>query len=306
MPYPAASGRQVVLARGPQRAVVVEVGGGLRAYEAAGVAVLDGYGEDERASGGRGQALLPWPNRLDSGRYEFDGESYQLPLTEPDRGNAIHGLTRWSAWALLESRSDRAVLGHTLHPQPGWAWTLDLRVEYRLGDTGLDVTLQARNRSGRRAPFAAGFHPYLAAPTGRVDDLEVTVPAVTRYLTDDRGLPTETAPVAGSDVDLRAPTVLGGRVLDTGFTDLERDSQGMAVIEVRDPHAGGAVQVRLGPAWSHVMVFTGDTLPARPRGGLAVEPMSAPANALRTGAGLAILDPGGEFQGSWSITPGWL
>ncbi|MHB1928814.1 MAG: aldose 1-epimerase family protein [Acidimicrobiales bacterium] len=304
--HPAPSGRQIVLVRGSQRAVVVEVGGGVRAYEADGVAVLDGYGEDERASAARGQPLLPWPNRLDGGRYEFDGESYELALSEPGKGNAIHGLTRWAAWELVEARSDRAVLGHTLHPQPGWAWTLELRLEYRLGDTGLDVTLRARNRSGRRAPFAAGFHPYLAAPTGRVDDLEVTLPAATHYLTDDRGLPTGTAPVAGSELDLRAPQVIGGRILDTAFTDLDRDGRGMAVLEVRDPQAGRAVQVRLGPAWSHVMLFTGDTLGSRARQGLGVEPMTAPANALRSGAGLALLDPGDGFEATWSITPTWL
>lgn len=303
---PAPSGRQVVLRHGQQHAVVVEAGGGLRTYEAGGVAVLDGYAEDEACEAGRGQPLLPWPNRLGDGRYDFDGTSFSLALTEPERHNAIHGLTRWSSWEVLGAATDRAVLGHTLRPQPGWAWTLDLRIDYRLGDTGLDVGLQVRNRSPRRGPFGAGFHPYLAAPSGRVDDLEITVPASERSVTDERGLPVRIEPVAGSDLDFRAPTRLGVRQLDTAFGDLARDAQGMAVVDVTDPGTGRSVQVRMGPAWTHVMVFTGDTLGPRARQGLAVEPMTCPADALRSGTGLVVLEPDEIWDATWSITPGWL
>ncbi len=252
---PAPSGRQVVLRHGEQHAVVVEAGGGLRTYEAGGVAVLDGYAEDEACEAGRGQPLLPWPNRLGDGRYDFDGASFSLALTEPERHNAIHGLTRWSSWEVLEAATDRALLGHTLRPQPGWAWTLELRIDYRLGDTGLDVRLQVRNRSPRRGPFGAGFHPYLAAPSGRVDDLEITVPASERSVTDERGLP---------------------------------------------------VRAGMGPAWTHVMVFTGDALGPRARQGLAVEPMTCPADALRSGTGVVVLEPDEIWDATWSITPGWV
>jgi aldose 1-epimerase len=89
------SGEQIEIAAGDQKAVVVEVGGGLRSYSAGGRALIDGYGVDEMCSSGRGQALMPWPNRLQDGSYEFDGRRHQLPLNEPERRNAIHGLVRW-------------------------------------------------------------------------------------------------------------------------------------------------------------------------------------------------------------------
>lgn len=72
----APSGRQFELTHGDQRAVVVEVGGGLRTYSVAGRDVVDGYGEDEICPSGRGQLLIPWPNRLEDGRYDFDGVSH--------------------------------------------------------------------------------------------------------------------------------------------------------------------------------------------------------------------------------------
>ena len=62
------SGEQHERVFGDQRAVVVEVGGGLRTYGD----VLDGYGVDEMCSSGRGQVLAPWPNRIEDER-DADG-----------------------------------------------------------------------------------------------------------------------------------------------------------------------------------------------------------------------------------------
>jgi aldose 1-epimerase len=247
---PAPSGRQTVLVHADQRAVVVEVGGGLRQYRAGDAEVLDGYAEDARCSAGRGEPLIPWPNRLDGGSYDFGDVHEQAPLNEPEKGNAIHGLTRWSSWEVLDAGTDHATMGLVLRPQPGWAWTLQLSITYRLRRDGLQVTLRAINRSDRPCPWGAGFHPYLLAPSGRVDDLELTVPAATRYLADERGLPTGTEPVAGSSVDFRAGRPIGDQQIDVAFKDLTRGSDGQAVIAVADPQrpAGRAAsRPRLGP-----------------------------------------------------------
>src|SRR4051812_9858559 len=91
------SGRQHELSHGDQLAVVTEVGATLRAYSMAGSAVVDGFEADEMASGGHGQVLAPWPNRLGNGAYTFEGQAERVPLNEPERSNAIHGLVRWLA-----------------------------------------------------------------------------------------------------------------------------------------------------------------------------------------------------------------
>ena len=158
------SGEQFELARGAQRAVVVEVGGGLRSYGD----VLLGYGVDEMCSAGRGQVLAPWPNRLAGGTYEFDGETYQLALSEPKSGTAIHGLVRWASWQAVEREESRVVMEHVLHPQPGYPFLLRLRVEYALLDDGLSVRTTAENIGERACPFGAGHHPYIAC---NVDEL---------------------------------------------------------------------------------------------------------------------------------------
>jgi aldose 1-epimerase len=161
------SGEQFELAAGRHRVVVVEVGGGIRAWDG----VLLGYGEDEMCDSGRGQVLAPWPNRLAGGRYEWEGEELQLPLNEVSSGSAIHGLVRWASWRAVEREPTRVVLEHVLHPQPGYPFSLRLRVEYRLSGTALTVRTEAENVGDRDCPFGVGHHPYVLAPTGRVDDL---------------------------------------------------------------------------------------------------------------------------------------
>lgn len=314
------SGRQVVLVHGDDVAVVVEVGGGLRCYEVGGEAVLDGYEEDEMCSGGRGQPLLPWPNRLGDGRYEFAGGEYQLALSEPEHSNAIHGLTRWQRWSVLEAGTDRVVMAHRLGPQPGWAWTLDLSIEYRLSDAGLQVCLTATNASSSPCPFGAGFHPYLRAPAGRVDDLVVKLPARRHYVSDRRGLPTGSVPVEGTPLDFRDGARIGDAVLDTAFSDLAALGPAAgadagvgpllgvaparsAVVELwdpSDPHWWR--RVWMDPNFKVVTLFSGDTLaPDRRRQGLAVEPMTAPANMLRSGEGMRILAPNEGLSARWGI-----
>jgi len=155
------SGEQFELRRGSQRVVVTEVGAGLREWEG----VLDGYAADAMASSGRGQVLLPWPNRLRDGRYEWEGEELQLPVNElPAHGppSAIHGLVRWIAWTAVERTESRVALEHVLHPLPGYPFALRLRVEYTLAGDGLIVRTAAENVGARAAPFGAGHHPYVA------------------------------------------------------------------------------------------------------------------------------------------------
>jgi aldose 1-epimerase len=291
------SGEQVELAHGDQRAVVVGVGGGLREYRVADTPVLDGYRADELCSSGRGQLLAPWPNRIQDGRYWFDGRSFQLSLDEPERQNAIHGLVRWAEWTVLEHDADRAALHHRLHPSPGYPFMLDLRVEYTLGDEGLTVRTRATNAGAEACPYGTGAHPYLTAG-GLADDLELSVPARTVLVSDERSIPVDRRPVEGTDLDFRAAKRIGSVQLDHCFTDLERDEQGRARVEL-----GGRAALWVDESYPYLMVFTGDALPDVARRSVAVEPMTCAPNAFRSGDGLVRLEPGDTHSGAWGIVP---
>jgi aldose 1-epimerase len=298
------SGEQHELRHGAQHAVIVEVGGALRAYEVSGRARFDGYGADERATGARGHPLIPWPNRLRDGRYRFAGAEHQLALTEPAQGNAIHGLVRWANWRAIERSADRVVMAHTLHPREGWPFALQLALAYALDEDGLTVTTTATNVGAEPCPFGAGQHPYLTLGTPTVDALQLELPAATRLCSDERGIPTGSEPVRGTAYDFRRPRPIGDTVLDTAYTDLRRDADGRARVRLR--HGSDAVTLWMDGAYGWVMAFTGDPLPEvdRRRRGLGIEPMTCAPNALQSGDGLRTLAPGERTVARWGITPG--
>ena len=304
MPYPIPpSGEQFELTHGAQRAVVVEVGGGLRTYTLDGSDLLDGYALEEMCSSGRGQILVPWPNRLRDGRYEWRGEQLQLPLTEPDRQNAIHGLARWGNWTVAERGEDRARLEHALHPSDGYPFTLALELEYTLGDDGLTVTTRATNAGSEPCPFGAGAHPYITAGTEKIDECVLQAPGGAWMPTDDRMIPTGSNPVQGTEYDFREPRQLGETQLDTGYAELERGDDGCARVTLENPSSGRRVALWADENFPYLMLFTGDALPEkeRRRKGLGVEPMSCAPNAFQSGEGLLTLEPGQSFTGSWGI-----
>ena len=309
------SGEQWTIRHGEHEAVVVQVGGGLRSYTHRGREVLAGYPADAKCSAGRGQLLMPWPNRIRDGKFSLSGRSHQLALTEPERGNAIHGLVRWAIWSPLKRDhhdQDTITLVCRLPPQQGWEWSLDLFITYALTDEGLVVTPRAVNVGTGTAPFGVGAHPYLSVGEDSVDEVVLGIPARSLLEVDDRLLPTGLTTVDGTGLDFREPTLLGETVLDTAFTDVAPDADGRwRVTLARSPSAdaptGRAVTVWAdATAYPWLQVFTGDSLPsgARRTSGVAVEPMTCAPDAFNSGDGLLLLEPCQEFTASWGITPG--
>lgn len=298
------TGQQVRIAHGDHEVWSVSVAAGLRSYDVAGRRLLDGFAAGERPDGGRGQTLVPWPNRIAGARYRFDGVDQQLAVTEPSKGNAIHGLARWVRWQLLDRSPASLTWGHVVVPQPGWPTSLDCRVTYALGDDGLSVTTTATNVGAHRCPYGTGAHPYLRVGAERVDTMSLQVPAERWYETDTAGIPVAEHDVDGTENDLRTLQQVGARVIDTCFGDLERDGDGRWRVMLTDGDAGAGLTLWADQAYGWVQVFTGDTLAAAERRrGVAVEPMTCPPNALNTGQGLVRLEPGQSHTARWGLSP---
>ena len=302
------SGKQFALRSGESQAVITEVGAALRSYQVGDRELLDGFAVDQMCTDARGNTFIPWPNRIEDGRYQFGDAELQLPLTEPDKHNAIHGLTRWTSWHVADpkasSGSHTLRLQHTLFPQPGYPFLLRAEITFRLGSAGLRVETRATNIGADPCPYATGAHPYLTLGTELVDDLSVELPAAAYYPTDQRGIPVDRCPVEGTQFDLRTPTRLGTQEFDHAFTDLIRDDDGSATVRVTAPD-GRAMELWMDATYRYVQLFTGDSVPeeARRRRGLGLEPMTAAPNAFRTGDGLLTLQPGETAEAAWELRP---
>src|SRR3954469_8653519 len=254
------SGEQFEIRHGDQRATIVEVGGSIREYYVGERAVLDPFPLDKMADGARGNPLIPWPNRLADGTYEWDGTTLQVPLTEPEKDNAIHGLLRWRNWVPFERDESRVELHTRIHPQKGYPFILDASIAYEVRDNGLVATTTATNLGETACPYGTGQHPYLSPGEGLIDECELQFAAATRIDTDDeRQLPTDRVPVAGTEFDFSQPRRLGDFQMDYAFTDLVREEDGRAYGRLKGAD-GATVELWLHENYDFMEVFTGDSL----------------------------------------------
>jgi aldose 1-epimerase len=254
---------------------------------------------------GSGIVLAPWPNRVRDARWTHDGETQQLDVTDPSRGNAIHGLLRNTAYRIRERSDASVLLGAIIHPQHGWPFLLDTWVRYALADDGLTVTHGVRNLGSVRAPWAVGAHPYFRVGDVPIAELTLEVRG-THYLElDDRLVPVAVHEVEGSEFDLSTPRALGGLDLNVGYQDVATGSRGAAVLTAPD---GRRVVVWQDEAFRWLQVFTPRDFPHVDAGGVetpslavALEPMTAAPDALNSGEGLVWLEPGESWEASWGV-----
>ncbi|MEV7800728.1 aldose 1-epimerase family protein [Microbacterium foliorum] len=299
------SGRQLRIAGHGYEAVVASVGASLRVLTFEGRDLVVPFDADEVRPGYRGTTLAPWPNRIVDGKYTFGGVEHQLALTEPARGQALHGLL---AWAEFEDRlvlDDRVVLAAVIEPQTGYPFRVEVETEYRIDVDGLRQTVTAHNLGADAAPWGTGPHPYLVAgPDGRVDDWTLTLPASeVLTVTPDRLSPVGLESVSEHpEWDFRAARPIGDVFIDHAFTGLARDGGVAEVRLVTDAGSGVAMTFDERCPWVQVHTADNPGIDAIHRIGLAVEPMTCPPDAFNSGTDLVVLEPGATHAASWRIS----
>jgi aldose 1-epimerase len=301
--WPTISGQQWTIQRGNQVATFVELGGGLFSYTVNGVPFVESYPLDSPIKSA-GRTLCPWPNRLQDGQYTFNGVAQQVPINEvAPRNNAIHGLSRWLAYRRVKQTRDTITLTALIAPQQGYPWPLQLVTKWSLGSRGLRVEHNAINLGPAPAPFGLGAHPYFRVGDALIDNCVLESHVTERVVVDPvRLLPTGREPVAGTPYDFSTPHAMGAIELDTAFTGLARGSDGLARTRLTAP-GGLGLEVWQDKQFGWVQLFTGLGPGGRPRGTLAIEPMTCPPNAFHSGENVITLAPHARWKGTWGVTP---
>jgi aldose 1-epimerase len=296
------TGEQHEIHAGDYAATVTALGATLRSLTKSGRDLITTFDPDVLPPHGAGQLLAPWPNRIDQGSYTFEGVTYQLALSEPKLGNAIHGLARFTLFDLIERTDTSVTLRSQAHGAQGYPFAVEVDAAYSLDPAhGLTVAVTATNKGSHPAPWGTAAHPYLTVATPLVDDCELTLPAGQWLPVDERLIPVgPPQDVTGTQFDFTTPRKLAGTALDTAFTRLGRDSSGRAWVHVEGGGAHTGMWMDVSYGW--VQVFTGDGLePAHRRAALAVEPMTCPPNAFATGTDRIRLAPGESVSHRWGI-----
>ncbi|MFT4214736.1 MAG: aldose 1-epimerase family protein [Microbacterium sp.] len=303
------TGQQFALSStdGRVTATIAQVGAALRALTVDGVDLVPPYPAGIPTPSASGIVLVPWPNRVRDGRWMQRGVTRQLAVSEPTFGNASHGLLRYAPYAVDGIRppaTDAVALAARIYPQTGYPFLLDTRVTYALEADGLAVTHEITNFGTEDAPVAVGTHPYLFIGGVPTADLTITASGSSRFVVDERKLPVAEEPVDAA-TDLRSGRRVGDLDLDTAFGSLRRDDDGRVRTTLTAPD-GRAVTVWQGDGFDYVQIFTTDRYPGQDLA-VAIEPMTAPADAFNSGTSLRWLTPGETWTLHWGIvlaTPG--
>jgi aldose 1-epimerase len=295
------SGRQFVIENAAARAEIGSLAAVLRSLSVDGVQLTEPVGTDVVAPMGCGMVLAPWPNRVRDAVWRLDGEPQLLDITEPKLGNASHGLLRNTGYRLLTQTPSAVSLGALIAPQHGWPFLLDTSVSYELQPDGLTVTHAVTNLSERDALWAVGAHPYLRVGEVPSEELTVTLTGASRLELDDRLNPVAVHPVEGA-YDLRAGVPARGLNLNTGYGSLANRAVRADVAWLSAPD-GRSTTLWADPDFGWIQAYSPPDFPRAdgPGFAIALEPMTAPPNALNSGTDLVTLPPGGSWRASWGI-----
>lgn len=238
--------------------------------------------------------LHPWANRLSGLQYRAAGREVALDPNSPllhqdERGLPMHGVP-WSrlTWAVTEIALDRIAarldwtdsLLLSVFPYPH---RVDLVATLRPNGLTLETTLVAGQ--GGAVPVSFGFHPYIGLPGPVRADWRLTLPAMRRLVLDDRGIPTgREERFAGRDEPL------GTLAFDDGFALFDVPTS-MSI-----GGAGRRISVVLLDGFRNAQVFA-----PKEKAFVAFEPMTAPTDALVSGSGLRLVEPGGTFSATFCI-----
>jgi galactose mutarotase-like enzyme len=221
--------------------------------------------------------LYPWANRLSDNHYDVDGGAVALTpgvggVRLDPNGLPIHGvLGAYPDWQIGVQTSNRLTAQVDFGSTPGLLASFPfphvVTLDAVLKDRALTVTTKVTATADASVPLCFGFHPYLTLPDVPREQWVLTTPPMRHLLVDERGIPTgvfEAWPAASEP--------LGANTFDDGFDEVPEGatfslSGGNRQIEIVFDHGYPAAQI-FAPA--------GEQL-------IAIEPMCAPTNALRTG-----------------------
>jgi aldose 1-epimerase len=254
--------------------------GGLDRYEATGSTM--------------GIPLLhPWANRLGGTSYTAGERTVEIDMDSPQirtdsNGLPMHGLIHASYWEPLETEGESAAarLDLAAHPELAAEFPFPHAITSRatLAANTIRIETTVEPTGDTPVPIAFGYHPYLVLPDVPREEWNVEIPLTEKLTLDDRTLPTGATETVEP---FSAP--LGDRTFDDAYAGVT-DGTAFAL-------AGGGrrIEVRLERGYTHAQVYA-------PAGEdtISFEPMTAPADALRTGAGLRLAD--GRFEAAFSIS----
>lgn len=285
------------------RAIISTCGGTLRKLWLNDIEVVQGFETDQENLKSAGDILIPWPNRVKDGKWLLGRKELQLDVNESERNNAIHGLVRNLKHKIVAHKDSYVVLSARIVSSRGYPFTLEVETTYELSLDSLRISHKITNFSGEKAPVAVGAHPYLKIGDTPTEELFLQLNAKSRVQVDDRLNPVGVVAISDTRFDLNTPTRVGDLDLDTAYCDLIPQSDGKYKHELTNTQ-GYVLQVVGDENFKHAQVYTTKEFETEngPIWAVAIEPTTAPPDALNSGRDLTWIEPNKNWNISWGIS----
>jgi aldose 1-epimerase len=234
--------------------------------------------------------LSPWVNRVRNGNYSFEGRNYQLPINEPNLGNAIHGLLARMPFDVSLEASKATLTYHYDAEEKAYPFPFEMQLAYSFSDdNSFQLQFQAKNIGSGNMPFACGWHPYFNLTQGNLADWIIRFDSISKFHSDSQMIP-----LREESFDASAGVDLGKEVLDNVFR-LEPKTKHITNLYNKQKKESLYLE-QSSIDFPFLVVFAPENSNC-----VAIEPMSANTDAFNTGDGLRILAPNEIFQSSVKI-----
>ncbi|MDR2748921.1 MAG: hypothetical protein LBB10_03420 [Bifidobacteriaceae bacterium] len=273
---------------------LASIGSSIRKYTIDNLDIVVPYNADEMPNYFQGQVLFPWPNRLEDGKYEFEGTSVNADINERDKNNQLHGLSPLYSFDLIDKDENWIKMGLQLPPSRNYPFMIRVEILYTLTDKGLEIKTFAKNEGEKNAPFALGWHPWFS-PRGSLDSCSLHFKAESYIYSDSRLLPAKEGEVP-TTFDFSTEKSLQDISLDDAFANVAENKVSFKAAD------GHITTIQADENYKAFQICSADFAEgADHRFGLAIEPMTAWANAFQTHKNLIIIKPGQTINNSWRI-----
>ncbi len=234
--------------------------------------------------------LIPFPNRLKDGKYEFKDQAYQFPINEANRQNALHGLILDSDFELVNEIAAGALSVGLQYTYTGdqeyYPFPFVFTVNISIDKFKCEVSMIMQNTGDHEMPFGMGWHPYFTLQQS-IDDCGLCIPNCKSIVLDDKLIPTGNKS-AYKDFSKCKP--IEDTTFDSAFL-FEKDADFTSIILENEEHKLRYYQETRDSKFNYLQIYTPED-----RMSIAFEPMTCNIDAFNNKNGLVVLAPRKKYK----------
>jgi aldose 1-epimerase len=261
--------------------------------------VLDSYQnaeEIEKLDWMKNTILYPFPNRLQDGRYNWQGIPHEFDTNDKGTRNALHGFALFQKFKVTRILLTDVAAELTCRLEDagkimGYPFPTTLDVTFGISNNNkFRVEFAVTNLHSEPIPVGVGWHPYFKL-TENVGTTTLKMPICDKVEIDARMIPN------GKVTDFNSyqtPIKVGDAFLDNCFQ--VKNNGYTYKVAINGDGKKLTVQAN-SKTWPYVQMFTPPY-----RGSIAIEPMTCNIDAFNNQEGLIKLQPGGIWKGEFFVS----